>query len=302
LIRDSPNNAYNHYNVIGVTTMSIDCPQTGYAKLYHPRGPLVSLPVPPDPKEAFDHIAKCLDVGWLVVAPGLEAGEQKDEVGYIVRGSHESNGEVTPTLLLYSTNEGLAFPFLKVYLNSDKDLDAFEHASGMRLDDFKEYVGADKPERGKSGKTDAFIVRVKKPFGVVFKSNPKYKDSDREAAEKAKQVYKVARRLFVRWADQVPASAPKPEPMPAANHSTKPPVRQMSQSDTEELKRILHQFEISTSAGHVEDWDSYARKQCDFPPTILDQIADAKQKALERINRAGNLRKPTGARRYPRLD
>src|SRR5450631_1475982 len=102
---------------------------TGHTNLYHPRGPLVTLPVPADPLEALSHISRCLDAGWLVIAPGLEQGEQREDVGAILRGEKDGNGEVTPFLLLYPTNEFMNYSFLKVYLNTDKDLAAFEFAA-----------------------------------------------------------------------------------------------------------------------------------------------------------------------------
>jgi hypothetical protein len=176
----------------------------GYVKLYHPKGPLVSLPVPMDPKEAFTHIVHCFEAGWLLAAPGLEEGEHKEDVGYILRGDTESNGEVTPYLLLYSTNEGMTFSFLKVYLNNAELIGKFEKCSGMKLSDLREYSGSDKPERGKSAKLDSFIIKAKKPFQVVMKENPKYKEADREAAVKKGEIYKVPKRVFVRWGDDTP--------------------------------------------------------------------------------------------------
>src|ERR1019366_700910 len=214
----------------------------GTAKLFHPRGPLVKLPVPSDPKEAFEHISKCLDAGWLVAAPGLEMGEQKEEVGYIVRGECDGNGEVTPFLLLYSSNEGMSFSFLKVYLNTTEDTAAFEFAAKMRLKDFPVYAGNDKPERGKSAKLDSYIVKVKKPFGVILKGNPKYNEIDRAAHLTKNEIYKVPRRLFVRWVDQAPpasakneapptppakpaAPPAKPVAAPSTNHATRKPIQ-----------------------------------------------------------------------------
>src|ERR1051325_8129008 len=132
---------------------------TGTAKLYHPRGPLVTLPVPSDPNEAFTHINRCLDAGWLVTAPGLEEGEHKEDVGYVLRGACDGMNETTPTILLYSTNEAHSFNFLKVYLNTADDVAAFEYAAKVKLADLPECAGNDKPERGKGPKTDRYIVK-----------------------------------------------------------------------------------------------------------------------------------------------
>jgi hypothetical protein len=194
--------------------------QFGYTKLYHPRGALVSLPVPADPALAFEHVNKCLDVGWLVIAPGLEEGEAREQIGYLLRAVQERDGEVTPMLLLYDANEAHSFSFLKVYLNRGEDVEAFERAAGIKLDSLPEYAGADKPERGKSARVDQFIIKMQKSFGVVMKNNPRYNEADRETAVKRGDIYKVPRRLFVRWDD--PHAKPHEEQPP--QQQDKPPA------------------------------------------------------------------------------
>lgn len=177
--------------------------ECGWTRLYHPRGPQVTLPVlDTTPAGSLAAVAAYLDAGWLVAAPGLEEGEEKDSVGWVLRSTIEKDGESTPFLLLYSTNDALKWSFLKVYLNTDDDIAAFEYASKMRLDALPEYVGADKPARGAAAKTDRFIVAAPRPFGVVYKKNPKYDPNETDASKKK------SARLFVRWADQRPAAQP----------------------------------------------------------------------------------------------
>lgn len=239
--------------------------ETGFTKLYHPRGPLVTLPVPSDPKEAFAHIANCLDAGWLVAAPGLGEGEQKEDVGYILRGLHEADGETTPYLLLYSTNEGHSYSFLKVYLNCQTDIDAFERASGMRLTELREYAGNDKPERGKSARLDAYIMRMTRPLGVILKANPKYKESDREAAAKRNELYKIPRRLFVRWSEEPSAAPPIPDVQLAAKHL-----------------QVLECYTAATTQKRLDDCRVRA-KQLEFTAEQVkdqDSLYESRKKAL----------------------
>lgn len=172
----------------------------GTTRLWHPRGPQVTLPVTDlTPAGSLAQVAAYLDAGWLVEAPGLEEGEEKEQVGWVLRGGFEKDGEVTPFVLLYSTNEALTWSFLKVYLNNPEDVAAFEYAARVKLDQLPDYVGNDKPQRGASAKTDKFIVKVR-PFGVVFRKNPKHDPSTEEGKMKPA-------RLFVRWADQKPAES-----------------------------------------------------------------------------------------------
>ena len=171
----------------------------GSMKLFHPRGVQVTLPVlfDGDYRNSFAAVGAALDAGFLAEAPGLEQGEERDEIAWVLRAVHEKDGEVTPVIVLYSFNEGFSWPILKVYLNKQADIEAFEYASKLRLDKLPVYVGNDRPQRGAKKATDHFIVKVPKRFGVVFKRNPRHDDTD---AGKMKPA-----RLFVRWTDMQPA-------------------------------------------------------------------------------------------------
>lgn len=190
--------------------------ENGWVKLYHPAGVQCTLPLITGaseefaaeyPKELFAACSAYIAAGFLVDAPGLEAGEQIEEVGYIVKGEMENRGETTQFLLLYSTNDQLEFSFLKHYLDKDDDIAAFQKVSGMRLQDIPLYSGQDKPQRGKSKTTDRFIVKVPKPFKVILKKNPRYIEEDRKAAIAKGEVYKAPARVFLRWDGQTPATA-----------------------------------------------------------------------------------------------
>jgi len=183
-----------------------DRPECGWVKLYAKSGALVTIPVTAAP---LDYTAMAANVdamiaaGFAVLAPGLEAGEEKEMVGFLVHGQQDSGREITDFLLLYSVDDSKKFSFLKIYLNTDDDVRLFESVSGMRLDSIPVYVGQDKPERGKNRVVDQqFVKQVPKPFGVVFGDNPKWKQSEADAAKAENKMYTKPKRVFIRWADQ----------------------------------------------------------------------------------------------------
>lgn len=188
-------------------------PECGWVKLYAKSGALVTIPVTAAP---LDYAAMAANVdamiaaGFAVLAPGLEEGEEKETVAYLVHGQMDGRDGITDFLLLYSANDAMKWSFLKVYLNKDEDVAAFEAASGMKLDAIPVYVGQDKPERGKNKMVDKFIIAARKPFPVVFKQNPKWTQEAADAAKSRNEMYTVPRRVFLRWAD-TPASSPPKE-------------------------------------------------------------------------------------------
>lgn len=188
-------------------------PLTGWTKLYHRSGALVTIPVtaaPLDYAAMLANVNAMIAAGFAVTAPGLEAGEIKEQVGFIVRGQRDDGREITDFLLLYSPDDGKKFSYLKVWLNKDEDVAAFEAASGMKLESIPVYVGQDKPERGKNRVVDnQFMRQVPKPFPVILQENPKWKQSEADAAAAEKKMYTVPRRVFLRWADAPASSSPK---------------------------------------------------------------------------------------------
>src|ERR1700683_5287859 len=121
----------------------------GSMNLFHPPGPQVT------PRElfaghyrkSFAAVGAALDAGFLAEAPGLEQGEERDEIGWVLRAAHEKDGEVTPVIVLYSVNEAFSWPILKVYLNKQADIEAFEYASKLRLGKIPVYAGNDRAAR-----------------------------------------------------------------------------------------------------------------------------------------------------------
>jgi len=188
-------------------------PESGWVKLYHPRGPLVTLPVTAEPTDyarMFVAIGAALDAGFLATAPGIEAGEHVETIGHVVqRMKDNQDHSQTSVIDLYPTTEPGKFAILSVYLNNPDQIGAFEAVSGLKLATIPVYVGTNKIERGASRQADQFVVAVPRPFRVVYKDNPKYNPNETDTAKK-----KPA-RLFVRWPD-LPAASDKPAPQQQA--------------------------------------------------------------------------------------
>jgi len=180
----------------------------GWMKLFTAQGVLVTLPVgvPFDYAGALAGVAAALGAGWLVNMPGLEAGEEKEEIGYVLRREKvNSDRSETPVLDLYSSNDAAKFKTFSVYLNKPEDVAAFEAASGLKLASLRVFPGTAAPERGANKSSDAFIVRAPRPFGVVLKPNPKFNPDETDATKKK------PKRLFVRWAGAPAGPAPVTE-------------------------------------------------------------------------------------------
>lgn len=199
-----------------------DC---GSVRLYSRSGAVVTLPVtvaPLDYGQMMANVEAMILAGFSVNPPGLEAGEQRETVGFVVKGIQDDGRKTTPFILLYSADSAQKFSFLKVYLNDDEAIQSFEAVSGMHLGSIPQYIGQDKPERGKNRQVDTFIVPVRKPFAAVFVDNPKWSQDAQDAAKAKGEVYSVPKRKFVRWqGTDSPAPA---NGQPAGNSPTSPPA------------------------------------------------------------------------------
>jgi hypothetical protein len=188
--------------------------ECGWVKLYSPQGALVTIPVteaPMDYAAMLANVAKMIDAGFAVTAPGLEAGETKETVGWVVRGSVQGkNGEVSDKLILYSDRDEMKYAILIAYLDSPEEVADFEYASGLKVNDLKVYIGTDKPQRGANKMQEPYFVKPAKKLSVVFAPNPKYNQADCDAAKAKNQPYKYSRNNFVRWGEQRPAAG-KPD-------------------------------------------------------------------------------------------
>jgi hypothetical protein len=94
-------------------------PITGWTRLYHPAGVQVTIPIPLEKpispetaQSALTSVSSLLDAGWLVDAPGLEEGEQKQEVVSVSRRESKDN---TPIVAFYLAHPKTLKKFLHAY-------------------------------------------------------------------------------------------------------------------------------------------------------------------------------------------
>ncbi len=179
-------------------------PPTGWVKLYHASGALVTLPVTAtvqDYAAFYANVTAAVAAGFLVREPGLEAGEMKEEVGFVVRRSKDNDrGGVTPVIDLYPANERATFAILTIYLNTPEEVQAFERATGAKLDRIPKYIGDNKIERGKKRELDELVYKLPHAVGVIYQKNPKYDEAEAAAARGKGEIYGISKRKFLRWA------------------------------------------------------------------------------------------------------
>ena len=209
----------------------------GSMRLFHPSGIAVELPVPVDMATKVDFRAALMAVndalaaGWLAVPAGLESGEDRGMVGFVVRSVHEGKGGIlVPVVDLYSTAANESWQFLRVYLDDPQRVAAFEYASGLTLAKMQEH---DKGhlERGKSVSAKYFNTPAR-PFGVIFTYNPKFDPNETDVAKKK------PKRIFARWVDEMPAKAAEPPKENPAVVSEADAQRDRDAADTIALARI----------------------------------------------------------------
>lgn len=134
---------------------------------------------------------KLLADGFMLHAPGLEAGEVKEQVGYVSRRQKKNDdGSITPIIDVYSPNDAIKFKFISVYLNTADDVTAFENASGLKVARLPLVPG--KAALDKSDDSGA-IVLVGREMFIVIKPNP-YFDPDEKDISKMKP-----KNTFIRW-------------------------------------------------------------------------------------------------------
>ncbi len=193
-VRLTPATAIQHSQ--GEKQMDNQQSQCGWVKLYHPGGVQVTLPVPTGepvtPEMAglmFNSVSAYLSAGFAVNLPGVEEGEQVEDIRHVVRRAKvNDDGSETPVVDLYA--ERANFRILGVYLNTETDIQAFESACGVRLKDLPLYEGDNSIERGKGPKTDKYVTTLPQNAKAIFKANSKW-----EGAEDKKHT----KRLFIRW-------------------------------------------------------------------------------------------------------
>lgn len=189
----------------------------GSVRVFHTSGLLVTLPVPSggwDYKGAFAAVGDILAAGFTANAPGLEAGEQKEMIGSVIR-SEKSNddGSLTPVAGLYNTSDAYKHSFIKLYLNQPEQIADLEAASGLKFFNLPLYDGAAMPEKGHKK-----ITKANRPFGIVWGPNPRYDEKKADDMKARNEVYKVAKKVLIRYeGQQVTPTAEPPKDAPAAD-------------------------------------------------------------------------------------
>ena len=173
--------------------------------LYHPTGTKVDVPL-----SLFDELTVAqastlirsvdalLMAGFTVNLPGLNDGEQYEQIGFAVRRSKENDDKtITPVMDVYPASG--AYRILGLYLNTATEINAFESATGLRIASMPEFDG-NPIERGAKAATDKYVVALASPAKLVWKSNPKWEGENDK---------KHPKRMFVRWDGLRPSAVPE---------------------------------------------------------------------------------------------
>ncbi len=203
---------------------------TGWTRLYHPAGAQVTIPIPLDAPIGVDtaqailaSVSNLLEAGWAVDAPGLEEGEQKQEV---VSVSRRESKDGTPVVAFYLAHPKTVKKFLHAYLNKPEDVQAFEAATGLKLESIPCWMGERDIDRDhrEAGK---YIIPLPRPIQLVWTVNPKWQQWSAEGG-KSTGAIEPHKRLLVRYdgsaapAPAAPAPAAKPGTGPLSPAASKP--------------------------------------------------------------------------------
>lgn len=199
-------------------------PLTGWTRLYHPSGAQVTLPVTYGVAGLmYAQVDAYLSAGFQVNAPGLEEGEQKQEV---VSVSRRESSDGTPIVAFYLAHPKTVKKFLHAYLNRPEDIAAFEAATGLKLDAIPTWPGERDIDKDNRQSGD-YIIQLPRPINLVWEVNPKWQTWSAEGG-KSTGAIEPHKRILVRYdAASKPVTAPlNPAPEPASPAPTNgEPVR-----------------------------------------------------------------------------
>jgi hypothetical protein len=200
---------------------STNNPINGWTRLFHPSGAQVTLPVMYDTaRNMFAQVDAFLEVGFQVNAPGLEEGEQKQEV---VSVSRREGKDGVPIVAFYLAHPKTVKKFLHSYLNTKEDVAAFEAATGLKLESIPLWPGErdiDKDAR-EAGK---YIVQLPRPLNLIWEVTQKWQNWSAEGG-KATGAIEPHKRALVRYESVAAPSKPATGPLPPAPQTTVAPVR-----------------------------------------------------------------------------
>lgn len=268
----------------------------GWVKAFHSSGLLVTLPVPVhgehyDYASAFANVSAALAAGFTAALPGMEPGEEKEEIGWVLKRTKTNNDKSeSPIIDLYSTHDKVTFKVFSKYLDSAEEIAAFEAASGLRVSALQNFPGTAAPQRGANKQSDAFILKVPKPFSVVMEPNPKFNDADADAARAANKAYPVPKKRFVRW--DKPAGAQAPEPR-------EPDAR--PQADPQTPSELATEYRFCVDDGGFERLEAirerlWAKAGADEKLIMKGASNDCRQRLADSVAADDGKRKTAGAR------
>lgn len=181
--------------------------------LFHPTGVKVTFTVASDLSAVNAAITAALAAGYSVNAPGLQAGEERESVGSVVRFNQKnSDSTITPRIFFFPDNDKLVRKICAHYLNTTEDIQEFERVTGLTVSNLPVWSAKATPDKN-DAKDAGVLITVKKPFNVVYILNPEYKgEGDKENTK-----YK-----FIRY-EATAANPTPPSSSPANGTSTGAP-------------------------------------------------------------------------------
>lgn len=188
--------------------MSDETNPTGWVKMYHSSGAQVTIPISLstaiDSNTAYritSSLESLLAAGLTVNMPGLENGENIEEIGWALRKKQKNDRGESIRMELYPASPRLVKKCLIIYLDTPEQLKDFETATGLQVRSMPIYVGKDSPERGQDEATDQFIIKTPKVARAVWAENPAFDPTETDINKKKQK------RLLVRWDGITPAKA-----------------------------------------------------------------------------------------------
>ena len=187
----------------------------GLVKMYAPNGAEVYLPF--DPTNANNMLALYEQQGLSPTPLNEYERERRSQVGaFVVRSHINPDGSETPVADVYFRHRNGYVDRLRsmrVYLNTERDVQQFQSAFGVRLDALAFWPGNTPPDRGRMKAEDEkkYIHRPRHRVWVVWRLNP--------ASENDEQAPK---RLFVRWQRGRTAGQAQPTTTTAQSNGSAP--------------------------------------------------------------------------------
>ncbi len=164
-------------------------------RMYAPNGAevLVSVETDGNPVVAMEAAAALERMGLRPTPPNEFERERRSQLGCFVLRMHDNGDDTeTPVVDIYLKHANGYVDrhrSMRVYLNSQQDMNRFEEAVGMSLDDIPVYDSDTPLERGRRPQRDEqYVVWPKRKVWVVWRLNPASQEDE-----------KAPKRLFVRW-------------------------------------------------------------------------------------------------------